>query len=567
MRCAIYARYSSDLQRESSVEDQNRKCRTFAEPRGWTILDAYVRSDQEISGAAVANRPALKSLIDDAKRQPRPFDRILIDDTSRLARNVADALKMVEILKFYGVGVSFVSQGIDTLDKMARQLVTFNGMMDEQFLVGLADKVHRGQEGRVLKGLNPGGKLYGYINVPILNPSRPGKYGRPAVDGVDQEINPDQADVLRRIFQMFAGGTGFALIAKTLNAEGVPSPQPPRTRAMQAWCPSSIREMLRNELYRGVRVWNRTVKTRNPETGRKVSKARPKEEWERVDVPKLRIIPEELWTAVQARIAHVNAKLGAARLGGMNRTARSRSYLFSGLLVCGECASRLVIISGRGKRGYVKYGCPSHRYRGVCENAVTIRQDRLEEQLLAALECRVADPQTMEYILARFQEEFQKRRGEIQRQATGVDDLRRDRRELQAQTQRVIDAIAAAGHSPALLSKPGDLEARIAEADRRMEACKPIDITTTTAEIGKFVHRNLMDLQGLLRNADPSRSKTAFLRHIGQLVLTPKQTPYGPVYEVSGRADLQAGEDVMVMVARDGIEPPTPAFSGLRSTS
>ena len=112
--------------------------------------------------------------------------------------------------------------------------------------------------------------------------------------------------------------------------------------------------MLRNELYRGVRVWNRTVKTRNPETGRKVSRARPKEEWERVDVAKLRIVPEELWNAVQAQIAHVNRKLGAARLGGMNRTIGSRSYLFSGLLVCGECTSRLVIISGRGKRGYVR---------------------------------------------------------------------------------------------------------------------------------------------------------------------------------------------------------------------
>jgi DNA invertase Pin-like site-specific DNA recombinase len=146
-------------------------------------LDAYVRSDQEISGAALAGRPGLQSLIADAKRHPRPFDRILIDDTSRLARNVADALKMVEVLKFHNVGATFVSQGIDTLEKTARQLVTINGMMDEQFLVGLADKVHRGQEGRVLKGLNPGGKLYGYINVPILNPNRPGKYGMPAVDG------------------------------------------------------------------------------------------------------------------------------------------------------------------------------------------------------------------------------------------------------------------------------------------------------------------------------------------------------------------------------------------------
>jgi site-specific DNA recombinase len=563
MRCAIYARYSSDLQRDSSVEDQNRKCRNFAELRGWVIIDAYVRSDQEISGAALANRSALNSLVAAARQRPRPFDRILIDDTSRLARNLADALKTVEILKFHGVAVTFVSQGIDTQDKMARQLVTVNGMMDEQFLVGLADKVHRGQEGRVLRGLNPGGKLFGYVNVPILNHSRPGKYGRPAVDGVEQQIDPEMANVVRRIFRMYASGMGLARISKTLNAEGLPSPQPPRTRPMQAWCPSAIREMLRNELYRGVRVWNRTVKTRNPETGRKVSKARPKEEWERVDVPKLRIIPEELWNEVQARITLVNGKLGAARLGGMNRTAQSRSYLFSGLMVCGDCASRLVIVSGRGKRGYVKYGCPSHRYRGVCHNGVTIRQDRLEEQLLAALEQRLTDPQTIEYILARFNEEFQKRRGEIQRETSGLDDVHRERRDLETQAQRLADAVADAGHSPALLSKLGKVEARIAEMDRLIEARKPRNITTTMEDMRSFVYGNLMHLQGLLRDGDANRAKTALSRHIGQLVLKPRQTPSGPIYEVSGGVDLQTGEDVMLVVARDGIEPPTPAFSGL----
>ncbi len=94
-------------------------------------------------------------------------------------------------------------------------------------------------------------------------------------------------------------------------------------------------------------------------------------------VVNLRIVPEDLWLAVQARIEYLKANLGAARLGGMNRTAASRTYLLSGLLVRGECKSRLVIISGRGKRGYVKYGCPRHRYRGVCDNAVTIRQDQL----------------------------------------------------------------------------------------------------------------------------------------------------------------------------------------------
>jgi len=82
-------------------------------------------------------------------------------------------------------------------------------------------------------------------------------------------------------------------------------------------------------------------------------------------------------------------KFSAACLGGLNRTEQSRSYLFSGLLVCGKCGSRLIITSGNGKRAYVRYGCPSHRYRGVCENGLTIRQDRLEEQLIGAIEQRI----------------------------------------------------------------------------------------------------------------------------------------------------------------------------------
>jgi site-specific DNA recombinase len=567
MRCAVYARYSSDLQRETSIEDQVRQCREFAARKGWLVLDEYVRSDQAISGAALAGRNALKALIAEAKRKPCPFDRILVDDTSRLARDVADALNMVAILRFNGVGVTFVSQGIDTLDKSARQLVTINGMMDEQFLVGLADKVHRGQEGRVLDGLNPGGRCYGYVNVPIEDPSRPGKYGRPAVSGVELRVDENQADIVRRIFQMYADGLGLAGIAKVLNREGVPAPQPPRTRPLQAWCPSSIREMLRNERYRGVQVWNRTQKQRNPETGRKTSRQRPEADWRRVEVPEWRIVPEELWNNAHARIRVVNERIGSARYGGLNRTEHSRQYLFSGLLVCGDCGSRMVIVSGRGRRGYVKYGCPSHRYRGVCDNRLTIRQDRLEEQLLGEIEARILTPEMIRYTLDRFQEELQKRLTEIRKQAsesTHIAVLHKRREDFQAQAERLADAIAAAGYSPTLLSRLATAETELARVHKEIEVHKPLDITAGIEEIKSFVTKNVMQLRCLLRDDAPA-AKTALMRHIKQLVLTPEGRSSGPVFRVSGGIDVLS-PDVMPVVARDGIEPPTPAFSGLRST-
>ena len=573
MKCAIYARYSSDLQRESSIEDQVRKCRECAEREGWHVVPEYVVSDEAVSGAALSGRERFMFLIRESKKKPRPFDRILVDDTSRLARNVADALRAVDTLRYYDVGVTFVSQGLDSLQKSTRQVLTFHHMMDEELLRGVADKVHRGQEGRVLNGLNPGGRCYGYVNVPIEDRNRVGKYGRAVVTGVRLEIHEKQGEIVRRVFQMYADGMGLALIAKNLNSEGVPAPQPPRTREMQAWCPSSIREMIRNERYRGVQVWNRTEKTRDPETGRKTRKNRAREDWVRVEVQEWRIVSEDLWNAVQERISVVNASLGRARSGGMNRTERSRKYLFSGLLVCGTCGSRIVIVSGAGKRGYVKYGCPSHRYRGVCDNSLTIRQDRLEEQLLTAIQTRItANPELLDYVLSRFEQELRGRFAELEKEATSsgatLAHLHAERRDVEAKAQRVTEAIADFGKSPALFSQLAALESQIEQMDRRIEAYKPVDVRAAVADVKTCVCKHLMQLRNVLRD-DAARARTALAKHIRQLILTPKEGPGGPVYEVSGTVDLALREDadVMRVVARDGLEPPTPAFSGPRSTN
>ena len=149
MRAAIYARYSSELQRPTSIEDQIRQCQRVADLKGWTILSEYIESDSELTGAALSPREALQSLIADARKRPRPFDVLIIDDTSRFGRNLTDVLKISEVLKHNDVFLYFVSDQLDSRDPNFRQMLIMKGMMDEQYLVGLADKVHRGQEGPV----------------------------------------------------------------------------------------------------------------------------------------------------------------------------------------------------------------------------------------------------------------------------------------------------------------------------------------------------------------------------------------------------------------------------------
>ena len=591
VRCAIYARYSSDLQRLTSIEDQLRRCREYADQQGWTVIEEFVCCDEARSAATLAGREALQSLLAASKSTPSPFDCLMVDDTSRLARYLPDVLSMNDRLQYNGVFIYAVAQRLDCREKTSRPLLTLHGMMDEQFLVSLGEKVHRGQEGRALNGMQPGGKCYGYRNVPIEDPTRSGKYGRFAVSGVKLEILDEEAAVVRRIFQMYADGNSQTTIAKTLNAEGVLAPMPARNRQTRAWCTSSIHEMLRNERYRGVFVWNRTKKERNPETGRKISRPRPQSDWKRIDVPEWRIVPEDLWERVLERIRFVGERFTSKHLGGYTRTERSKRYIFSGFLICGTCGSRMVIVTGAGKRAYVRYGCPSHRYRGTCTNRLMIRLDRLEAQLIAGLIERVSKTEILEYALKRFQEQLQKRLRDLQEQtlkaADSITTLQDSRRELKGQAQNLGEAIAKMGHSATLLQQLAGIESEIERIDERMAlANQPLDLAFSIESIRDFVAEKALDFRAAF-DSEPARARQILANHIEKLVLTPREAEDGPVYDVSGDIDLFGGDrtamglvikatpgrqpggkkSVMQVVARDGIEPPTPAFSGLPDNS
>lgn len=132
VRCAIYARYSSDLQRLTSIEDQLRRCREYAVQQGWTVVEEFVRCDEARSAATLAGRDALQSLLAASKSYPPPFDCLVVDDTSRLARYLPDVLKMNDSLQYHGVFIYAVAQRLDCREKTSRPLLTLHGMMDDK---------------------------------------------------------------------------------------------------------------------------------------------------------------------------------------------------------------------------------------------------------------------------------------------------------------------------------------------------------------------------------------------------------------------------------------------------
>ncbi|WP_284257338.1 recombinase family protein, partial [Acidocella aquatica] len=297
MRVALYARYSSDLQRDASIEDQLRLCRGHAERHGWTLVDSY--SDRAISGASML-RPGLQELIADAARGR--FDIVLAEAMDRLSRDQEDIAGLYKRLSFADVRIVTIAEG-----EISEMHIGLKGTMNALFLKDLALKTHRGLRGRIEAGKSGGGNAYGYKIIRSF-----------AADGTptagEREIAPVEAETVRRIFRDFVNGQSPRAIAHVLNKENIPGP------SGVGWGQSTINGnaergtgILNNELYIGRLVWNRLRYVKDPATGKRVSRPNPPESWVVTEVPELRIVDDGLWQAVKSRQSKARNPVASSR--------------------------------------------------------------------------------------------------------------------------------------------------------------------------------------------------------------------------------------------------------------
>lgn len=540
IRCAIYARYSSDVQKQTSIEDQLRNCREFAQRMGWVVLPEYIRFDEGISGAELGTRTAILTHLQDAKKNPRPFDCILIDSTSRFGRDLSDTLKLSKIFKFNGVFLYFVTQRLDTRERYAGKLQTVYGMQDEDFLETHRENVHRGLKGIALKGYHTGGTHYGYKRTLVYHPTDKDEHGRPAVDHVELEVQPEQAAIVFEIFNLRAEGKSFRDITKHLNKKSLPGPRG------KAWSYSTVKNVINDELYIGKKKWNVKKNEMDPETYATKRKLNPENDWVVEERAVWRIVPQELWERVLE--ANRTAKRFRQRLGGENRTANSRTYLFSGSLRCGICSRSMCIIGGGGADNRRRsYGCPAHRFEGKCPNNVTIRLDRLEDQLINAMIEKLQPPVLEKYLRvcqSQIEEYLAK---EANAEKPNEPALRKRLEQLEKEQSNIATAIASVGPSDALLNELTRIEKEKKDVKRELaRISSPSPVGISFEEFKAFVRQKAGDLRSVLRG-DPAAAKATIKRAVRQLVLTPIENPNGTFFSVSGDVDLFAGESCVVL--------------------
>ena len=272
-RAAIYARFSTELQNEKSTEDQIALCRTYAARHQLAVVTTF--EDKARSGASVIGRDGLMQLMDAARQQM--FDVLVVEALDRLSRDMEDLAGIHKRLSFQGIQIQAVHDG--TADSI---LIGIRGLVGQMQREDGAKKVRRGMAGVVRDGRHAGGRAYGYRAVP----------GKPG----ELEIVEEEAAVVRRIFAAYATGRTPRDIARDLNNEDI---RPPRGRR---WNASTINGnaqrgsgLIFNELYAGRIIWNKVRMVKDPDTGKRLSRPNSPDDWQRIEVPHLRIVEQSVW--------------------------------------------------------------------------------------------------------------------------------------------------------------------------------------------------------------------------------------------------------------------------------
>ena len=548
MKVALYARYSSDSQRDASIADQLRICRAHAERQGWTIFEEY--TDHAISGASLL-RPGIQAMMVDA--QQSRFQVVIAEAMDRLSRDQEDIAGLFKRLAYGEVKIVTLSEG-----EVTPLHVGLKGTMNALFLKDLADKTRRGLRGRVEQGKSGGGNSYGYAVVRQIDAQGEAVRGERSVD-------PTQAVIVRRIFEDYAAGKSAKRIATELNRQKVCAPTG-GDWGFSTICgnPKRGTGILNNELYVGKLIWNRQRFVKDPETGKRQARPNPREDWITHEVPELRIIDDALWSAVKARQCAMKAELpeeGASMLTTARDRTRAR-YLLSGLTRCGKCGGGYSMISTD------MLGCSTARNKGTCDNRKNIRRDELEVRVLGALREHLMEPD----LFAQFCEEFTREMNRLRsagRQT--LDAAAAEIKKIDRDLDMLVDMILRGGAADRLNARMVSMEARKRDLEAALDRSKDPG-PLLHPEMAGYYRRQVHSLHEVLHyGPDVERLRaTEILRSlISAIVLTPYKA--GMEIDVQGDlagiltiatnakspAVLRAGLSQVELVAGTGFEPVT----------
>ncbi|UPK27984.1 recombinase family protein [Bradyrhizobium sp. 195] len=443
----LYARYSSDMQKATSIDGQLLLCRKVALRNDLDVIGEFV--DAAKSGLTEGARDGYQRLLHGVRNQE--FDVVVVEHFDRLSRDPATIQRLKQVFEFNGVEL-MDQKGVYATATDISIASLYNTIYKPQ----LAEKVRRGHDNAVANGRIPGSYAYGY---------RP----RPGAPG-ERVIDENEAKIVLRIFTEYAAGRSTRTIAADLTREGVPSPGATRHKNKAdrtTWNHQCItggrhgRGIIGNDLYIGEIHWNVRSTILNPETQKKQKRRNPEERHIIVKKPELRIVPQVLWNRAQeVRSARAVSMFGPT--GKPRRRAvipRNNEHPLAGVLRCGVCNGHMRIAQS-SRNGAPRAACASAHQRGTCEHTRSFDMDVLLEDASDKIQLKLLSPKAIEEAMCAWKEERKNDRNKGSEHAK----LERRRRVLTTEIERLSYAIANSRR------KPDELLKRIDECDLERES-------------------------------------------------------------------------------------------------
>lgn len=354
MKIAAYCRVSTEKEAQiDSLEKQIEFFNEFTKKNGYELYKLY--ADEGISGKQIKHRKQFQQMMEDAKH--RKFEKVVVKDVSRFARNTVDLLQSVRELKSYNVQVDFLNNG-EVMEGGSEFILTILGAMAQQESANMSKRVKFGKDITAQKGRVPN-LVFGYDKIPD--------------ERYTLKINEEEAKIVNEIFESYVyKGIGTTKIAWDLNDRGI------RTKKTKSkWVQTSIVRMLKNPIYTG-RVTNKKSEVTDFITGTR--KELPEEEWIVVERPEMRIISDELFNRAQEILAQRSNEFK------LNNKREKTEYVFSTLIYCKHCGYSFRRIKRKYKEDgpeYIRWVCSGRNSMGVnhCPNTTVID----EEELLSAI--------------------------------------------------------------------------------------------------------------------------------------------------------------------------------------
>ena len=366
LRVAAYCRVSTDDEEQLTSYEAQKAYYTdkiMTNP-DWTIAGIF--ADEGISGTSTAKRKEFNRLIRSCRQGK--VDVVMVKSISRFARNTLDCISYTRMLQALGIAVIFEKENINTLEMDSELLITMMGAFAQAESESMGANIRWGMREAMRQGKASirYDNLYGYEK---------GEDGKP-------KIIPEQAEVVRRIYESYLAGQSLRMIRDALEQDGIPN-----IKGVVSWHPAVLQSILANEKYCGDVLRQKTFI--EDTISKRVRKNTGQLPMYLIQNHHEGIVSREMFNAAQAELARRNAgKAPSQKQAPTGRAKYSAKYALSDRLICGECGSlhRRCVWTHHGQHRIV-WRCISRIDYGsrYCHNAPTVDEKPLQDAILAAI--------------------------------------------------------------------------------------------------------------------------------------------------------------------------------------